>query len=107
MIVTGQSNTWWAFIFTTAEACQGSEAEAGLRPHHARTMAEAEQTALESIPGGWSPAWHGEDVDRLLPQILGTLSGGEDEGPTRIDWPVTIIDHQRLSITRPCNTPHG
>src|SRR5215831_2791393 len=37
-----------------------------------------------------------EDVDRLLPQVLGTLSGGEDEGPTRIDWPVTIIDHQRF-----------
>src|SRR5215831_7917941 len=37
-----------------------------------------------------------EDIDRLLPQVLGPLSGGEDEGPTRIDWPVTIIDHQRL-----------
>ena len=37
-----------------------------------------------------------EDVDRLLPQVLGTLSGGEDEGRARIDWPVTIIDHQRL-----------
>ena len=37
-----------------------------------------------------------EDVDRLLPQVLGPLSGGEDEGPARIDWPVTIINHQRL-----------
>src|SRR5215510_9125097 len=26
-----------------------------------------------------------EDVNRLLPQVLGPLSGGEDEGCTRID----------------------
>src|SRR5882724_5969851 len=37
-----------------------------------------------------------QDVDRLLPQVLGPLSGGEDEGRTRIDRPVTIIDHQRF-----------
>src|SRR6266487_5071049 len=37
-----------------------------------------------------------EDVDRLLPQVLGTLSGGEDEGRARIDWPVTSIDQQRV-----------
>jgi hypothetical protein len=37
-----------------------------------------------------------QDVDRLLPQVPGTLSGSEDEGRARIDWPVTIIDHQRL-----------
>src|SRR5262247_1905642 len=37
-----------------------------------------------------------EDVYRLLPQVLGPLGGGEDEGPTRIDRPVTIIDHQRF-----------
>src|SRR5215470_4134772 len=37
-----------------------------------------------------------QDVDWLLLQVLGPLSGGEDEGPTRIDWPVTIIDHQRF-----------
>src|SRR4029453_14292342 len=30
-----------------------------------------------------------EDVDRLLPQVLGTLSGGEDEGWHSIDWSVT------------------
>src|SRR5262245_15239633 len=37
-----------------------------------------------------------EDVDRLLPEVLGTLSGGEDESPASIDWPVTVMDHQRL-----------
>src|SRR5215510_2178225 len=37
-----------------------------------------------------------QDVDRLLPQVLGPLSSGEDEGPARIDWPVTIMDYQRL-----------
>src|SRR5882724_1457252 len=27
-----------------------------------------------------------EEVERLLPQVLGPLSGGEDEGRARIDW---------------------
>src|SRR5712691_5812075 len=35
-----------------------------------------------------------EDIDWLLPQVLGPLGGSENEGRARINGPVTIIDHQ-------------
>ena len=37
-----------------------------------------------------------KDVHRLLPQVPGTLSGGEDEGRAGIYRPVAIVDHQRF-----------
>ena len=37
-----------------------------------------------------------EDVDRLLPQVPGTLSRGEDEGRAGVDRPVAVVNHKRL-----------